>query len=140
MKELNHEHEPIEENIEEVYDKTPMPICQVPHGSDSEGLAPPKLPDDERFIEAAVLFQLLCDSTRLKILYVLSKGQYCVYDIATIVNMSAPAVSHHLRSLRQLGIIDFERSGKHVFYTLAQNPTAHQVRHMLVDAFEFECM
>lgn len=120
----------------EAFQKATMPVCKVPHGVEEAGFVAPKLPDDERFIEAAVLFQQLCDSTRLKILYLLTKGQYCVYDIANVVGMSAPAVSHHLRSLRQLGIINFERSGKHVFYTLAQNPNALRVRHMLIDAFE----
>lgn len=115
-----------------------LPICETDeeHAAAHALHAGVKLPLDDEFIEAAVLFQQLSDSSRLKILWMLVHAELCVYDIAKALDMSAPAVSHHLRSLRQLGIITYRREGKHVFYSLAQNEDACHIRHILKDAFE----
>lgn len=115
-----------------------LPICETDeeHAAAHALHAGIRLPRDDEFIQAAVLFQQLSDSTRLKILWMLVHAELCVYDIAKALDMSAPAVSHHLRSLRQLGIINYRRGGKHVFYTLADNDDACHVRHILKDAFE----
>lgn len=115
-----------------------LPICETDeeHAAAHALHAGVRLPLDDEFIEAAVLFQQLSDSTRLKILWMLIHAEICVYDIAKALDMSAPAVSHHLRSLRQLGLINYRRSGKHVFYTLADSNDALHIRHILLDAFE----
>lgn len=115
-----------------------LPICETDeeHAAQHALHAGVRLPRDDEFIEAAVLFQQLSDSTRLKILWMLIHAELCVYDIAKALDMSAPAVSHHLRSLRQLGIIAYRREGKHVFYSLSQTEDAEHIRHILMDAFE----
>lgn len=115
-----------------------LPICETDeeHAAAHALNAGVHLPLDDEFIQAAILFQQLSDSTRLKILWMLLHAELCVYDIAKALDMSAPAVSHHLRSLRQLGIINYRREGKHVFYSLAQNEDARHIRHILKDAFE----
>ena len=55
-------------------------------------------PSETAFIEAADTFGQLCDSTRLKILWLLAHSEECVSNIAVFIDMSAPAVSHHLRA------------------------------------------
>jgi ArsR family transcriptional regulator len=64
------------------------------------------------------LFRALSDETRTKILYLLSRQELCVCDLAYLLDMSLPAVSHHLRLLKTMRLIRSRRDGKQVFYTL----------------------
>ena len=58
------------------------------------------------------LFKVLGDETRTRILYLLSLKELCVCDIAEIMEMSLPAVSHHLRLLKALRIVKYRRGGQ----------------------------
>lgn len=64
------------------------------------------------------IFKVLGDETRTKILYLLAHRRLCVCDIAAILEMSLPAVSHHLRLLKALRLVKYTREGKMVYYTL----------------------
>ena len=75
------------------------------------------------------IFKVLGDETRARIVYALSQAdQLCVCDIAQIVGLSLPAVSHHLRVLRELDIARARKQGKLVFYSLADDHVASLVR------------
>ena len=75
------------------------------------------------------IFKVLGDETRAKIVYALSQAdRLCVCDIAQIVGLSLPAVSHHLRVLRELDIARARKEGKLVFYSLADEHVASLVR------------
>lgn len=63
-------------------------------------------------------FRVLSDPTRIRILQALESGELCVCDIASLISLSQPSVSHHLKALRQLGIIKFRKSGKMTLYSL----------------------
>ena len=77
----------------------------------------------------AGIFKVLGDETRARIVYALSQAdQLCVCDIAQIVELSLPAVSHHLRVLRELDIARARKEGKLVFYSLADDHVASLVR------------
>ena len=77
----------------------------------------------------ADIFKVLGDETRARIVYALSQAdQLCVCDIAQIVGLSLPAVSHHLRVLRELDIARARKEGKLVFYSLADDHVASLVR------------
>lgn len=67
------------------------------------------------------LFKALADETRSRILYVLSRGELCVCDLSAILEMSLPAISHHLRLLRIMRLVDTRKDGKQVFYHLADD-------------------
>lgn len=67
------------------------------------------------------LFRVLADETRVKILYLISLDELCVCDIADTLEMSMPAVSHHLRLLRTMRLVKLRRQGKMVYYSLADN-------------------
>lgn len=108
-----------------------LPICDEQHEHQNIDTIRHSLPEDDNFIEAADLFSLLSDSTRLKILWLLCHNEVCVCDIASAIDMSSPAVSHHLRSLKQLGIITFRRQGKEVHYTLSDSPAGHMIHKMI---------
>ncbi len=64
------------------------------------------------------LFRVLADETRTRILYLLSEQELCVCDLAHLLFMTPPAVSHHLRLLRVTRLVRSRREGKQVFYTL----------------------
>lgn len=64
------------------------------------------------------LFKVLADETRTRILFLLSKRELCVCDLALILEMSLPAVSHHLRLLKVMRLVAYRREGKQVFYRL----------------------
>lgn len=76
---------------------------------------------EERLIEVAGLseiFKALTDETRTKILYLLSFEEMCVCDLAEVLDMSMPAISHHLRLLRTMRLVKYRRDGKMVYYSL----------------------
>ncbi|MBE3064501.1 MAG: helix-turn-helix transcriptional regulator [Spirochaetes bacterium] len=76
------------------------------------------LPASEELLEMGAYFKILGDSTRLKILYALYKGELCVCDISVTLEMTVSAVSHQLSVLRQAHLVTFRREGKIVFYKL----------------------
>ena len=77
------------------------------------------MPDEEELFDLAELFKIFGDSTRIRILFVLSKSELCVYDIAEALSMTQSAVSHQLKVLRQARLIRNRREGKQIFYSLA---------------------
>ncbi len=64
------------------------------------------------------IFKALSDETRTKILYLLAEGELCVCDLADILGMSLPAISHHLRLLRTMRLVKYRRQGKQAYYSL----------------------
>ncbi len=78
-----------------------------------------KMPEESELYDLADLFKVFGDSTRIKILYVLFENEMCVYDIASILNMTQSAISHQLRILKQNKLVKFRKEGKTVLYTLA---------------------
>lgn len=67
----------------------------------------------------AGLFAVLSDPTRLKIILALSAHELCVGDLAFIVGASDSAVSHQLRILRNMDLVDHRREGKLTLYSLS---------------------
>jgi DNA-binding transcriptional ArsR family regulator len=63
-------------------------------------------------------FQILANPTRLQIVRALSRRELCVGDLATAVEASPSAVSHHLRQLRQMRLVRHRREGKLTYYAL----------------------
>jgi DNA-binding transcriptional ArsR family regulator len=75
--------------------------------------------DAEQARAAAGRFQALADPTRLTIAAALRDGgELCVCDLAWIVERSQNLVSHHLRVLRQAGLVEYRRQGKMALYSL----------------------
>lgn len=67
----------------------------------------------------AKMFKVLADETRMKIAYSLcEEKELCVCDVANIIGSSMATASHHLRSLKQLGLAKYRKEGKLVFYSL----------------------
>ncbi len=68
--------------------------------------------------EISKLFKIISDPTRLSILFLLQKEELCVGSIAQSIGMEQSAVSHQLRTLKNLKLVKSERAGKHMFYSL----------------------
>jgi DNA-binding transcriptional ArsR family regulator len=66
----------------------------------------------------AEFFSLLGDSNRLRILSVLAQHELCVCDLAAILAMSESAVSHQLRTLKDMRLVSYQKRGRKVFYRL----------------------
>jgi DNA-binding transcriptional ArsR family regulator len=67
----------------------------------------------------AELFGVLSDPTRVRIILALSKAELCVGDLAQVVSASDSAVSHQLRILRNLGLVEYRKEGKLALYSLS---------------------
>ena len=81
----------------------------------------------------------MCDPTRLRILWLLAHSEQCVNNISVAIGMSASAVSHHLRVLRQADLIVNRREGKEIYYKLAQDQMSVLIHKMIDDVFEISC-
>ncbi|MBR3542972.1 MAG: helix-turn-helix transcriptional regulator [Treponema sp.] len=81
-------------------------------------------PDENTLIDLAELFKIFGDSTRIKILFLLSQGERSVNQIATDLNMTQSAISHQLRILKTSRLIKAERDGKLSIYSLADTHVA----------------
>lgn len=80
-----------------------------------------EMPDDQTLFALANLFKIFSDPTRLRILFSLVDGPRCVADISEAAGVTQGATSHQLRSMKQEHLVDFERDGKQVFYSLSDN-------------------
>ena len=63
-------------------------------------------------------FQALSDPTRVRLISALTNAELCVCDLAAVLGISQSAVSHQLRSLRDLRLAKSRREGREIFYTL----------------------
>ncbi|MCH5283969.1 MAG: helix-turn-helix transcriptional regulator [Akkermansiaceae bacterium] len=78
------------------------------------------LPEEDIY-DLADFFKVFGDSSRLKVLWALRRGELCVSHLAEQLSMSAPAVSHQLKILRQSHLVRARRDGKNIYYTLADD-------------------
>ncbi|MEU1178101.1 metalloregulator ArsR/SmtB family transcription factor [Streptomyces sp. NPDC005820] len=75
--------------------------------------------DEARAADLAKIFKALGDPVRLRLLSMIasrSGGEVCVCDLTPAFDLSQPTISHHLKLLRQAGLIDCERRGTWVYY------------------------
>lgn len=90
------------------------------------------LAQTDKFNIVAGIFKQLSDTTRIRIFWLLCHTEQCVINISAIMEMSSPAVSHHLRELRNCGLIISRRDGKEVYYRAA-NTNQAQLLHKTIE-------
>ena len=98
-----------------------------------------QLPAEEDFSAIAELFRLLGDSSRLRLFWILCHCEECVINLAAMMEMSSPALSHHLKQLRANGLIVSRRVGKEVYYRAAATAPAELLHHMMEDMNHVVC-
>lgn len=90
--------------------------------------APRQILDGTKATLLADTFRALSDPTRVRIVSLLVDAELCVCDLAAGLNMGQSAVSHQLRTLRDLKLVRWRREGRHVFYTLDDDHVADLYR------------
>lgn len=114
------------------YEKTaPACECEEIHSEVVERRRA-EMPEESSLYDLSDFFKILGDSTRISILFAIDKEPMCVCDIASLLGMTKSAVSHQLKILRQSDLVSYRKSGKNVFYTLADD----HVRDIIEKAFE----
>ena len=89
---------------------------------------------NERLVALAAYFDAVSNETRLRILYVLHRtGELCVCDLADVFEITQPAVSRHLKILREKALVEARRDAQTIYYSVCtDNPFAR----MLVEFFD----
>ena len=117
-----------------------MTTIQLPHdhGHDEHHIVD-NMPDAEKFADAALLYSMLDDPSRLKIFWLLCHTEECVSNIAAMVGMSTSSVSHHLKILQANHLVVSRRIGKEIHYTLAPSEQAAFTHNMIESYFHMDC-
>lgn len=77
--------------------------------------------DEAASVELARVFKALADPVRLRLVSLIGAhqgGEVCVCDLSAAFDLTQPTISHHLKVLREAGLIDCERRGTWVYYWL----------------------
>ena len=112
-----------------------LPHCHC----DNENKIIKCMPSVEDCSSMADIFKQLSDGTRLRILWMLCHLEECVSNIAAAMEMSDPAVSHHLKQLKTSGLIVSRREGKEVCYRAADTEQARLLHIMIERTMEIAC-
>ena len=91
------------------------------------------------FAGVADIFRQLGDPTRVRIFWLLNHYELCVINIAALLGMSSPAVSHHLKSLNECGLICSRRDGKEVYYKASDNEESRLLHIVVEKIMEITC-
>jgi len=85
-----------------------------------------KMPSPAAVVSAMELLDAVSEPVRARILYALAETELCVCELGELLQMSLPAVSHHIRVLRESGFIQGRKKGRFVFYspTRSEGPRA----------------
>lgn len=91
------------------------------------------------FQTVADIFKQIGDTTRIRIFWLLCHCEECVINISAMLEMSSPAVSHHLRPLKNSGLIVSRREGKEVYYRAADTVESQLLHKMIEEVMEIAC-
>ena len=91
------------------------------------------------FTAVSEIFKQLSDPTRVRIFWLLSHQEACVINLAAMLEMSSPAVSHHLRSLTESGLLISRRDGKEVYYRAADTEESRLLHEIVERVMEIAC-
>lgn len=108
------------------------------HGHESEHILE-HLPMISEFQAVSDLFKQLSDSTRIRIFWILCHCEECVINLSAMMEMSSPAVSHHLRQLKSANLLVSRREGKEVYYKAAGNDSAKALHDMIETLLAITC-
>lgn len=110
----------------------------LPHQHDTAHLDS-RLDNVGDFQIVADVFKQLGDSSRVRIFWLLCHCEECVVNISALVNMTSPAVSHHLRQLKASGLIVGRREGKEVYYKAADTEQSRLLHQVIEKIMEIAC-
>lgn len=80
--------------------------------------------DEEQVLEIAQMFNGLADETRVKIVKLLAKGEFTVDEMVEFLGIAQSTTSHHLRVLKEANLIQGEKRGRNIYYSLVRPEAA----------------
>lgn len=98
-----------------------------------------QLNDIEHFQIVSELFKQLSDSTCIRLFWLICHCEECVLNLSAMMNMSSPAISHHLRALRNKGLVSSRRVGKEVYYRAANTEQSMLLHQMIEKVLKITC-
>ncbi len=108
------------------------------HGHGSDHLKG-HIPDTNTITVVSDAMKQLGDPSRLRIFWLLCHCEECVTNIAALTDMTAPAVSHHLRLLKGSDLIVSRRDGKEMYYKAAETDLAQKLHHTIEEVAMISC-
>ena len=93
----------------------------------------------EYFQTVALVFRQLSDANRVRLFWLLCHCEECVVNLAAMMGMSPPALSHHLRQLRESGLLVWGRVGKEGYYRASDSEQAQLLHRMIERTMEISC-
>lgn len=109
------------------------------HHHDNSNILSEHMPSADDFGTVSSLFRQLGDTSRLRIFWLLCHTEECVINIAAMVGMSSPAVAHHLKLLKEAGLIEGRKSGKEMYYKSTDTPEAEHMHVMIEELMAIAC-
>ena len=109
------------------------------HTSESSQRLMETMPTVEAISLVSEALKQLGDPSRLRIFWLLCHTEECVTDIAGYMQMSSPAVSHHLRLLKAAGLVSSQRNGKEMFYKAADSELVNELHLIIERIAEITC-
>ena len=93
----------------------------------------------DKFERAAYIFKQLGDASRVRLFWLLCHCEECVINLSAMLEMSSPAVSHHLRLLKNSGLVVSRRDGKEVYYRAADTEQSQLLHKTIEKVIEISC-
>ena len=97
------------------------------------------MPALSEFEAIGQVFKLLGDATRVRLFWLLCHCESCVLNLATQMEMSSPAISHHLKLLKASGLVTTHREGKEVVYRAADTEQVQELHHIIEKVVRITC-
>ena len=108
------------------------------HGHLSNGLQL-DISGAQTFETVSELLKMMSDSKRIQIFWILCHCEQCVINLSVLLDMSSPAVSHHLKLLKIAGLVISRREGKEVYYTAAKTPRSQALHNAIEEIIDVAC-
>ena len=108
------------------------------HGQSKDELMA-HMPDTDKFHTLSGIFKLLGDASRIRIFWILCHCEECVINISAMMEMSSPAVAHHLKLLKDSGLVETRREGKETYYKASKTTKAQTLHQMIEAMMDISC-
>lgn len=99
----------------------------------TQGMVEEYVPDGEILDGIVCFFSVFSDPTRVRMLSALAISEMCVTDLSRVLDVNQTTISHQLRFLKNIGIVQCKRQGKIIFYSLVSDT----VNDVLLKGVEF---
>lgn len=94
---------------------------------------------NENFLKVAEIYKLLSDETRLQLFWILCHKEECVLNLANMLKMSSPAIYHHLKELKNGGLISSKKVGKETLYFACDKEIVKSLHFSIENTLKLSC-